>query len=379
MTGGLVHYTASPPLFGCTLQETEEDVLVVAAPEREYRESMEPLRRYLRNPDSPKNPPPGMGPHPSLFVTAFREVFLLFCRKKAWTPSRGLTVSLQPSGNISPESLAETALPVASIRALAELAGRQLLTTEVAFLAHLYRLEGSRPNRSWDDLIATSFARPGEVLPISARPDLCREPQPLPPSRICFGGCLASMESLPDTLFQATRTATFLGKSILEEARQQRWHHATDIPPNTLENYPSDREKITLKTQPPDAETLARENCQIEHGRTYPARAALRLAIEEEARAQKWQTLWERAPDSLEFGSLLRESDAAYAEVFPEWTSPWSNIGDILQEMVEQNLLIGFRRAPFGPLMGSAVFLCEERKSGKAIKTLQETDWIIWK
>ncbi|MCH8541445.1 MAG: hypothetical protein LAT58_11845 [Opitutales bacterium] len=255
--------------------------------------------------------------HPRPLAELF-ALLLIFCHKRAWTPPKrfGLEIEIPPAASYP-------TLAVPFVQSLAELAGRQLLTTEPAYLPHLCRREIFGEIRGWDDCLTAQSGQPGQILPLLTRPDRLFPTIDLPTgTSFTFQPTEDPANFDRHNTFRFLRDAAFLGKLALEEEVGRRWHHGTDISELEMGYYPENRKEIT-----PDPallkvwrEHLERENCHPTEGTTYPAHQALSLVLAEHRQAESLHQILQEGTDDDQIEALattLQTTSSRFAHLFP--------------------------------------------------------------
>ena len=142
----------------------------------------------------------------------------VFCRAQKWRPSEGLRFEVRSGVPEGMGVASSAALEVATLRALARLAGIRFRGTELARLGQRAenRIVGA-PCGIMDQLAADHGNR-GSLLPIVCRPDMLRGPLPLPPGVTVIGWteeeALLALDQLSETWDKNIRRSVAHGTPI---------------------------------------------------------------------------------------------------------------------------------------------------------------------
>lgn len=291
---------------------------------------------------------------PESLAQAF-ALFLVFCQKRAWIPPKSFGLRLELPGHGLPLSYAGLAIPF--LQGLAKIAGRQLLTTEPAYLAHLCRRDIFGLVRGWDDCLTAQLGRPDALLSILTRPDKVDEAIALPPG--------TSFHFIPtedprgfdrQQSFGRLRDAAFLGKLALEDAVGRRWHHGSDISEIEFGYYPGDRENIILEDTLLRSwrEHLERENCFPQKNQPYPAKKALAAVLAAHGKAETLRQKLKTGSDEEKITALqiaLEESTEDLMDLFPSLSNGPGNEAELAKYLpADQSLLAISPSFPPDPL-----------------------------
>jgi L-arabinokinase len=291
---------------------------------------------------------------------------LVFGRAKNWIPSGGLCFSVQSD---VPQSLgvsSSAALEIATLRALAVFAGETFAGNEIAHLGQLAENHIVGAPCGLMDQLASAFGEAGKLLPILCRPDICRAPVPLPDGVCVVGWPSAVKHAVSGSSYGTARTASFMGKRILERAAGQSFRYTSEA---ALELF----REIFGK----DAIDVMRGGTFLNgHGgvddplsrvapeREYPVRAATEFAIEENLRCETALSLLadctsaNRRDMLPQIGNLLYLSHHAYGRMglgAPET----DRMVEAIQRLGVENGFYGARISGGGS-GGTVVVLCEK-------------------
>ena len=301
----------------------------------------------------------------------------VFCRAQQWRPSEGLSFEVR-SGVLEGMGVASSAaLEVATLRALARLAGIRFRGTELARLGQRAenRIVGA-PCGLMDQLAADHGNR-GSLLPIVCRPDILRGPVPLPPGVTVIGWASGVKHAVAASPYATARTATFMGKRIFEEKTGQSWRHAAEITPSRFHELapsllpePVSGRWFTKRygaTSDPLAVVSAKQ--------TYDVRSALRFPIEENFRCELAESLLRGGPERLEdrlrqAGELMLQSHAGYNALglgAPET----DQMVDALNRLGPEHGIYGGRSSGGGS-GGTVVVLLKKNARGKLVELAKE-------
>jgi L-arabinokinase len=249
--------------------------------------------------------------------------FLLFCRACDWQPAGGLCFEVASDVPVSLGVSSSAALEVATLRALEAMSGHYLVGTELARLAQRAENELIGAPCGLMDQLAVGHGTRGALLPILCRPDLLGEPVPLPKGVLAVGWPSGVQHAVAASPYATARAAAFMGKKVLEAHLARRLVHVTELPPSLVRGVSEDVLPAALS----GAEFLARYGAvddplsRIDPGRTYPVRAGVLFAVEENFRAGLAVRLLrglgaEDRRAALEaVGELLYQSHAGYGAI----------------------------------------------------------------
>ncbi|MDX6767161.1 MAG: hypothetical protein SFU85_10265 [Candidatus Methylacidiphilales bacterium] len=208
--------------------------------------------------------------------------------EKGWVPTRGIDIEVHSGLPVSCGVSSSSALTVATLRALAELAGLALPETESAALAH--KAEGDfvgAPCRLVDSL-ACAHVQSGYLLPILCRPDQVQRPVAVPPGICLVGWPSGVRHAVFANPHARVRTASFMGRKMLERATGRKVAQTSDFTPM---EYHQNQEHLAVAMRGEDFldawggvdDPLS----VIDPQTVYPVRAATQFAIEENDRAAR--------------------------------------------------------------------------------------------
>ena len=126
------------------------------------------------------------------------------------------------------------------------------------------------------------------LLPILCRPDVLREPVPLPPGATVVGWPSGVKHAVVGSSYGTARTASFMGKRILEESRGERLAHVAELSPSVVRGVPED----VLPDWMSGEEFLARygsvddPHSVVVPDRNYPVRAGVEFPAGENFRCE---------------------------------------------------------------------------------------------
>jgi L-arabinokinase len=213
---------------------------------------------------------------------------LVFARAKDWLPAIGLRFTVDSD---VPQSLgvsSSAALEIATLRALASFAGRTFAGHEIAHLGQCAENHLVGAPCGLMDQLASAHGQPGKLLPILCRPDLCRDLVALPDGACIVGWPSAVKHAVSGSPYGTARTASFMGKCLLEESLGRKLRHTTEAPPSLLREVFAGGVHDCVR----GASFLHRCHrvddplSQVVPDRDYPVRAATEFPIEENARCE---------------------------------------------------------------------------------------------
>ncbi|WP_337174089.1 hypothetical protein [Paludisphaera sp.] len=246
----------------------------------------------------------------------------LFGRAMGWRPEGGLSIEIKTDVPTSMGVSSSAALEVATLRALEAGSGRRFEGTALARLAQLAENEVVGAPCGLMDQLAAAHGVPGSLLPILCRPDVLREPVPLPEGAIVAGWPSGVRHAVSGPEYATARTAAFMGKRMLEVALGRRIDHLAELPPSVVGGVTAD----DLPGWITGAEFLARfgwledPRSDVDPDRRYPARAGTEFAVGENHRgdlAERLLRAWgaDRAGTLRVVGELMYQSHLGYGSI----------------------------------------------------------------
>jgi galactokinase len=248
----------------------------------------------------------------------------VFFRETGWLPSASQTLELEMDSTVPPgQGVSSSAsVEVATVRALFALAGAAVAPIPQLRVAHIAQNAENyvvgAPCGLMDQL-ASALGAPGRVLPILCRPDCVGPAVPLPDSLTVVGWPSGVKHSVAASPYLTARTATFMGKKVLERVLGRSLVHVTELSPSSL---------TLVEGQVPVSMTGAEfiaEYGSVDDGLSrvlpdtvYPVRAALTFPVHESFRC------------GLAL-SLLRALGAAPPSS-AEYTEGWTRVGELLYQ-----------------------------------------------
>lgn len=172
---------------------------------------------------------------PSWCYYTFGSVAVFF-RETGWLCSSSETIVLSVSSTVPfAQGVSSSAsIEVATIRALIALSGQQITQLRVAHIAqNAENFVVGAPCGLMDQL-ASALGSPGKVLPIVCRPDQCEAPVPLPDAVVVVGWPSGVKHSVAASPYLTARTATFMGKKIVEGLLSRKLSHVSELRPSEL-------------------------------------------------------------------------------------------------------------------------------------------------
>ncbi|MDR3405940.1 MAG: hypothetical protein P4L99_25870 [Chthoniobacter sp.] len=246
---------------------------------------------------------------------------ITFAQAQSWFPETGLEFEIDSNVPQSFGVSSSAALEIATLRALETFSGRGLVGTQIAHLGQDAENHFVGAPCGLMDQLASAFGKPRHLLPILCRPDRLLPLIPLPPGVRVVGWPSGVKHAVTGSPYSIARAATFMGKRIAERRSGNSWSCAAEIP---LSRFRSGIESL-LPEQMRGTE-FTREYgstddplTTVDASITYPVRAALRFAVEENARCEQAIHLFSDAPgrpDNLAMiGELLYRSHAGYSSI----------------------------------------------------------------
>jgi L-arabinokinase len=290
---------------------------------------------------------------------------LVFARAKSWMPSGGIRFSVQSE---VPQSLgvsSSAALEIATLRALAAFAGKAFAGNEIAHLGQRAENHIVGAPCGLMDQLASAFGEPGKLLPILCRPDICRTPVPLPDGVCVAGWPSAVKHAVSGSPYCTARTASFMGKRILENASGEKFRYTSEVAVELLRMV-FERDAIGVMR----GDTFLDSHGGVDDAlsrlvpeREYPVRAATEFAIEENLRCEMTLSLLtgctsaNRREVLSQIGGLLDRSHEAYGRMGLGATETDRMVAAIRDRGAER----GFygARISGGGSGGTVVVLCE--------------------
>lgn len=243
----------------------------------------------------------------------------VFFRECGWLcgPTQTLVLSVSSTVPFAQGVSSSASIEVATIRAMLALSGRTLSQLRVAHIAqNAENFVVGAPCGLMDQL-ASALGSPGQVLPIVCRPDACEAPVPLPPTVTVVGWPSGVKHSVAASPYLTARTATFMGKKVVEGLLGRTTAHVSQLRPSEL--------ATVLKRVP---EVMTGRDFVESHGgvddslsavlpdTTYPVRDSVRFAVEETFRCGVALSLLKALP-SIPAGS-------------PEYVDALTRIGELM-------------------------------------------------
>ncbi len=123
------------------------------------------------------------------------------------------------------------ALEIATLKALAQLARREFEGTELARLGQLAENELVGTPCGLMDQLTSAYGRLNTLLPILCRPDKLSHPVTRPDSVMVVGWPSGVKHDVGASPYATARTATFMGKKIVETKLEREGSYASEISP----------------------------------------------------------------------------------------------------------------------------------------------------
>jgi len=244
---------------------------------------------------------------------------IVLVRARSFERARGYAFRIESTVPCSQGMASSAALEVATLRALALLHAVKFEGTELAHLGQEAENQVVGAPCGLMDQLTCAFGEPGALLPILCRPDRLRPGVSLPSGVLVAGWPSGALHSVAESPYLVARTATFMGKRMLEARSETHWRHASEIPPDQIGALvpTAIRGDEFLSSYGPLDDPL----CRVEPTRHYAVLDALRFPIEEHARCTEAVSLLaqESGPDprsSLErVGELMLQSHRSYSSL----------------------------------------------------------------
>lgn len=245
----------------------------------------------------------------------------LFCHAQDWRPESGLAIEIATDVPNSMGVSSSAALEVATLRALEEASGRRFEGTALARLAQRAENEVVGAPCGLMDQLAAAHGVRRALLPILCRPDVLRDPVPLPDDAIVVGWPSGVKHAVSGAEYGTARTASFMGKRILESSLGRTLEHLTELPPSLL-----DEAADVLPVSLSGSDFLGRHgqvddpHSAVLPDRPYPVRAAVAFPVGENARCHLAEGCLrnsdgDRAETLRAVGELMYESHAGYGSI----------------------------------------------------------------
>ncbi|MHB1556135.1 MAG: GHMP family kinase ATP-binding protein [Isosphaeraceae bacterium] len=328
--GGVADYSGALVLQMPIRATTRVTITPRTAPGLEFASDLEGTVS-LRWPEEPISPTGDVGalrgwldehrvPH---WVRYPLGCLLLFAQAHDWRPEGGLTFAITSDVPASMGVSSSAALEVATLRALEAASGRRFVGTELARLAQRAENEIVGAPCGLMDQLAAAHGMPGALLPILCRPDVLSDPVPLPPNAIAVGWPSGVKHAVTGSPYATARTASFMGKKILEGLLKRSLAHLAELAPSIVHSAAED----VLPDSLAGAEFLARHGAvedslsTIDPARNYPVRAAAAFPVEESFRCGLAVQLLRGVADgdrreALEaVGELMYQAHAGYGSI----------------------------------------------------------------
>ena len=244
---------------------------------------------------------------------------IVLARARRFESARGYAFRVESTVPCSQGMASSAALEVATLRALALLHGVKFEGTELAHLGQEAENQVVRAPCGLMDQLTCAFGEPGALLPILCRPDRLRPGVSLPSGVLVAGWPSGVEHSVAESPYLVARTATFMGKRMLEAGSETRWRHASEIPPDRIGALvpKAIRGDEFLSSYGPLDDPI----CRVEPSRQYAVLDALRFPIEEHARCTEAVSLLARESGldprlALErVGELMLQSHRGYSSI----------------------------------------------------------------
>ena len=248
---------------------------------------------------------------------------IVLARARAFEHARGYAFRIESTVPRSQGVGSSAALEIATLRALALLHGVKFEGTELARLGQEAENQLVGAPCGLMDQLTCAFGEPGALLPILCRPDRLRPGVTLPSGVLVAGWPSGVEHSVAESPYLVARTASFMGKRILEAGSETRWRYASEIPPDLLGASASALVPTTIRGDEflSSYGPLDDPLCRIEPTREYAVLSALRFPIEEHARCTEAISLLAREsgldprPALERVGELMFQSHRGYSSI----------------------------------------------------------------
>jgi galactokinase len=210
-----------------------------------------------------------------------------FVRETGWLPPAGKTLTLSVTSTVpAAQGVSSSAsIEIGTIRSLESVSGLALDPLRSAHIAQAAENYVVGAPCGLMDQLASALGSPGKVLPILCRPDRVRELVPLPAGVAVVGWPSGVKHDVAGSPYLHARTATFMGKKIVEGLLGRRVNHITEFAPSEL-LYVLDRVPESMTGAEFVAQYLGVDDglSVIDPKAEYHIRASARFPVEESFR-----------------------------------------------------------------------------------------------
>ncbi len=234
--------------------------------------------------------------------------FLVFCRSQHWWPDAGLEIEVQSTVPQSQGVSSSAALEIATLRAFTRFSGIEVPELRLAHLGQEAENQIAGAPCGLMDQLASAMGVRGKLLPILCRPDFLGELVPIPSGIRVFGLGSGVRHAVSDSPYASARTATFMGKRILERKLGDVRGYLTEFPGDVIRDVVGDFLPVGLLGADflREYEGVDDALSILDRTRVYPVRSATSFAIEEHARCVRGVELL-KAASGVERANALRE------------------------------------------------------------------------
>jgi L-arabinokinase len=161
-----------------------------------------------------------------------------FVKESGWLPSSNQTLTLVISSEVptSQGVSSSASVEVATIRALLGVSNVSMSQLRLAHIAQAAENFVVGAPCGLMDQLASALGAPGKVLPILCRPDVISSPISLPETVCVVGWPSGVKHSIGASPYLTARTATFMGKKMVEKILGKSFKFASEISPSTFFN-----------------------------------------------------------------------------------------------------------------------------------------------
>jgi galactokinase len=304
-----------------------------------------------------------------------------FVKESGWLPALNKTLTLVISSDVptSQGVSSSASVEVATIRALLGVSNVSMSQLRLAHIAQAAENFVVGAPCGLMDQLASALGAPGKVLPILCRPDIISAPISLPESVCVVGWPSGVKHSVGASPYLTARTATFMGKKIVEKILGRTFKFASEISPSTFFNVvassmPSHISGSDFLAQYAGVDDLL---SKIDPDTVYAVKDSVRFPIEETFRtgvaASLLRSLEKSTINSDEYKTLLTQ----VGELMMQTHAGYTAIGlgsHATDEMVLKLAELGPTSGIYGARIsgggsgGTVAVLCEKT----AIPTLLE-------